>query len=258
MTREDISLVGKKVPEMTDDTSRVICHLRHQYAFSVIVPVYEDEEALVRVLGHLRRTSGQFKTEIIVVEAGESVRRNAQVAAGANLVLSVSEPGRAVQMHTGAVAAEGKILVFVHADTLLPENWQRVLAEFWEKNAKASLAAFRLGFDSTQKKYAFMAKLANWRTRWITKVPHGDQAWSLPREIYNASGGFPPTPIMEEYFLARRLKKLGRIRILKESVRTSPRRYEKKSPWLSAFRNLSLIFLFYLGIPPRVLARLYR
>jgi len=103
-----------------------------------------------------------------------------------------------------------------------------------------------------------MAKLANARARWVTGVPHGDQAITVNRQSYFDSGGFPPVPLMEEYYLIRKLKPLGRIQILNSKVITSSRRYHRKGAAFSNLRNLFLIVLFYLGVSPNKLARFYK
>lgn len=223
---------------------------------SVIVPTLNEEACLHGTLEWLRRTSKPPVPEVLVVDGG-SVDKTLDAARGwADRVIAAPRPGRAFQMHLGAQAASGNLLLFLHADTLLPEGWQKSLARAWSSEKRPAATAFRLGFDREDRYYRWVARLAHWRTLW-TGVPHGDQAIAVSREAYFAAGGFPDVPLMEEYLLFGKLNELGPVRILPELVRTSSRRYERTGTLAGNLRNLSLILGFYLGVPPRQLASLY-
>lgn len=160
-------------------------------------------------------------------------------------------------MHAGAQAASGDLLIFLHADTRLPDDWYEQLEGAWSSPRKPAATAFRLGFDDNRPFYRFLARAANARTR-LTGVPQGDQAIAIERKVYFHAGGFPDVPLMEEYLLIDRLARLGRVELLAGAVATSVRRYEKTGPFFNALRNGAIVSLFYLGVPPRTLARLYR
>jgi hypothetical protein len=161
-------------------------------------------------------------------------------------------------MHLGAKNSSGDPLVFLHVDTRLPDNWQEIIRNtFLESPKPPSCAAFRLNFDSDKPSYRLIAGLSRLRTN-FTGVPHGDQALVISRWAYFSSGGFPDVPLMEEYFLIPKLRRLGRFETFRESVLTSARKYEKKGPLRNALANSLLIFLFYIGVPPERLAGWYR
>jgi hypothetical protein len=160
-------------------------------------------------------------------------------------------------MHQGALAASGDILVFLHADSLLPENWKECIIGAWKSRRKPAATAFRLGFDRDGLLYSLIALLGHWRSL-LTGVPLGDQALAVRREDYLSVGGFPDVSLMEEYYLLSKLKTLGPVRILPQRVKTSCRRYEQNGALFNSLRNLLLTCLFYLGVPPRLIAKAYR
>ncbi|MBI4064582.1 MAG: TIGR04283 family arsenosugar biosynthesis glycosyltransferase [Elusimicrobia bacterium] len=223
---------------------------------SVIIPTRNEEINIALAIHYLRTTSDRNTTEIIVVD-GQSSDRTIDIAQGlADKVIRAVCLGRAAQMHEGALSANGDLLLFLHADTQLPANWQERLNEVWAPDNKTIATAFRLGFDSERPFFRFLASVANWRTSW-TCVPHGDQSISIQKDIYFRVGGFPPVPIMEEYFLFKKLRRLGCVRLLPEAIKTSVRRYEQNGRVFNGLRNVLIIALFYLGVPPRHLARMY-
>lgn len=224
---------------------------------SVIVPTRDEEENIGQAISHIKRSSDRDGIEIIVAD-GHSADRTVEVAQGiADKVIRASQAGRASQMQEGARAASGDLLLFLHADTTLPADWKEELTRAWSCREKPAATAFTLGFDSEGPFYRLIARAANLRTA-LTGVPHGDQAIAVNREAFLRIGGFPPVPLMEEYLLIAKLRPLGRIVILPGKVATSVRRYEKNGRLFNALRNAAITVLFYLGVPPRLLARLYR
>lgn len=229
---------------------------------SVILPVKIEtasshkEENLIRpAILRLRKTSSLFPVEIIVVLADSRDGTHEIAKALADCVVESPKRGRAFQMHLGAQKARGDYLLFLHADSRLPDNWQEALANALKEKETAA-AAFRLSFDSEKPFYKMLAGLANFRTR-LTGIPHGDQALGVTRENYFSCGGFPDVPLMEEYIFIPRLRRAGRLRILKGPIVTSPRRYEERGPLKNALKNILLILLFYLRVSPQKLSRWY-
>lgn len=224
---------------------------------SVIIPARNEEAVIGPALSRLRRTSTRRRTEIIVAD-GASTDHTAHIAGVyADKVLKLGHAGRASQMQQGALAASGDILLFLHADTRLPRNWERDILEAWSAPEKPSATAFRLRFDSDKPVYRMIAAAANWRAG-LTGVPHGDQGIAVERNAFLHAGGFPPVPIMEEYLLIKKLRGNASVLILPRAATTSVRRYEKNGPLINALRNAALIALFHVGVPPRRLARLYK
>lgn len=223
---------------------------------SVIIPTRNEENNIGQAILRIRRSLNGNRIEIIVAD-GHSTDRTVEVARSiADKVIRTRQLGRAWQMQEGARAASGDLLLFLHADTKLPADWEEQLARTWSSGEKPAATAFTLCFDSEEPFYRLLARAANLRTD-ITGVPHGDQAIAVNRETFLRVGGFPPVPLMEEYLLITKLRPLGRVVILPGKAATSVRRYEKNGRLLNALRNTAITVLFYLGVPPRALARLY-
>ncbi|MBI4397374.1 MAG: TIGR04283 family arsenosugar biosynthesis glycosyltransferase [Elusimicrobia bacterium] len=224
---------------------------------SLIIPVLNEGERLRGVLSRLREAKRETPTEVIVVD-GKSSDNSLSVAKDlADKVLVAQRSCRAVQLHHGALVATGDVLLFLHADTVLPDRWQEVLVDAWRRTPAPAATAFRLSFDRKETAYRVVEWATGLRLR-FTGVPHGDQAIAVARDVYFTVGGFPDVPLMEEYFLIHKLRCYGRVQILPERVATSARRYEKNGPLWNAFRNSLLVTLFYLKVPVHVLARMYR
>ncbi len=224
---------------------------------SVIVPTRNEAARIAACVRGVRETAHRYPVEVIVVD-GQSADRTVHEAleAGA-IVIAAPVVGRGAQMHWGARCAVGEVLVFLHADTVLPAAWQDCIAQpFFHDRVPPAAAAFRVAFDSNRPWYTLIAGLANLRAA-ITRLPHGDQALVVPRRTYFAAGGFPPVPLMEEYLLLPKLKRLGRVALLPASVTTSCRRYERRGPLVSTVHKAALIALFYAGVSPHRLARWY-
>ncbi len=164
--------------------------------------------------------------------------------------------GRATQQNAGAREARGDALLFLHADTRLPEGAlvrvERVLAD-----PGVALGAFRLGFDRDDPGMRFLVFGADLRAR-IFGLPYGDQALFLRRETFDRLGGFREIPTLEDLCLVRRAKRLGRVVVAPERVRTSPRRYDRAGLLRNMLLNWRDAFLFALGVGPERLGRFRR
>ena len=223
---------------------------------SVVIPTLNEETRLRELIARLRITAGRAKVEVVVADGGS---RDETVAAARDAAdKTVCAPrGRAAQMHAGASVATGEILLFLHADTKLPDRWLQSLLDAWSARPRPGATAFTLGFDRQEGVYPLIAALGNARTR-LTGVPHGDQAIACRREDYVRVGGFPLVPIMEEYELLPKLAVLGPVLILPEAVATSARRYERNGPLRNALKNTLMIALYKAGASHERLARMYR
>jgi rSAM/selenodomain-associated transferase 2 len=221
--------------------------------FSIVLPVKNEEQIIVPVLERLRASG----VELLVVDGGSRDRTVEYAEKLADKVLLSPYAMRAYQMHLGALEAKGEFLIFLHADSTLPGHWQDILnASMVQPLNPPIAAAFSLAFDSSRLVFRFLAALANVRTL-LTGVPQGDQGLVISRKNYFLAGGFPATPLMEEYLFWPKLRKLGKIEIYKDAVITSARRYEARGPLLNALKNSCLVSLFYFGVPPKKLAEWY-
>jgi len=191
--------------------------------------------------------------ELIVVDGG-STDGTVEIARqfGAHVVHSA--PGRGVQLNAGAGAASCPVLLFLHADTLLPPRF----VEFVDgalKDNRVVAGAFRLGIDADSMSLRIVERCANLRSRWLG-LPYGDQALFMRRQTFDEVGGFPELPMMEDYALVRRLKRAGRIAIVAESVTTSARRWESRGVWRTTLANQMCVLGYSLGISTERLAAL--
>ncbi|HAS89265.1 MAG TPA: family 2 glycosyl transferase [Desulfovibrio sp.] len=222
---------------------------------SVIIPVYDEAETIVPCIANVRKCCGE-NYEIIIVD-GSTDGSTLSAVSDDRVVLLVSPPGRAVQMNCGAQNAQGDILLFLHADTILP-NAADLLIRKALRAPCATAGAFKLGFDNTSRTIKLIAFIADLRCR-IERVPYGDQAIFIPKSTFHALGGYPEIPLMEDVEFFQTIKKLRKeVVILKESVMTSARRYLATGPLRCALRNTCLRLLHRFGVRAEILAAMYR
>jgi rSAM/selenodomain-associated transferase 2/rSAM/selenodomain-associated transferase 1 len=219
---------------------------------SIIIPALNEAATIGRTLSRL---DGAENLEVIVVDGG-SIDKTAESAASRGVKVIRSTPGKAVQMNTGAAAATGDILVFLHADTLLPEGFSHQIAAVLNQDGVAA-GAFRLKIDSSDAGIRLIECMANLRSRFL-RLPYGDQALFMKKSLFEAIGGFADLPIMEDFILIRRLRRKGKIVTLSDAVITSPRRWLHFGILKAWLVNQIIILAFYLGIAPQRLARWYR
>ncbi len=186
-------------------------------------------------------------------EALEAVRAFADE--GVEVLLAEGEGPRGRRLAETAARSRGELLVFLHADTKLPAGWRRMVEDSVRNGAAGG--AFRLGFESGGRGMAFVAVVANLRTA-FTRVPYGDQAPFVRRDVYERLGGHRPWPLLEDVDFGRRLKRAGKVAILPAAVRTSPRRYLERGITRSVLRNWWILLRYHLGADPQKLAEFYR
>jgi rSAM/selenodomain-associated transferase 2 len=218
---------------------------------SIIIPTLNEEKMVGATLGKIGAG-----VEIIVVDGGSSDRTVIMAREwGAKVVIS-AEKGRAKQMNLGATIARGDILLFLHGDTLLPEDYrERILESFQLPEVIAG--AFELAIEGEEKSLRFVERMVKWRSIWFS-LPYGDQGIFLKASTFCDMGGFPDLLIMEDFEFVQRLKRRGKIRIIPRVVVTSGRRWRKLGVWQTTLLNQIIILGYYLGISPQILARLYR
>jgi len=227
-------------------------NLTEAQRISIIIPTLNEAATIAPTLSHLE---GVDNLEVIVVD-GSSNDETAELAEARGAKVIQSNPGKAVQMNAGAAAAAGDVLVFLHADTLLPENFSHQIVSALNQNGVAA-GAFRLAIDSSGAGIRIIERMTNLRSRFL-RLPYGDQALFMKKSLFEKMGGFAEVPIMEDFILVRRLKRKGKIVILPEAVATSPRRWLHFGIVKTWLINQAIIIAYYLGIPPERLTRWYR
>ncbi len=219
--------------------------------FSFIIPTWQEAgeiEACLNALQPLRR-----QAEILVIDGGSDDCTPTLAFPLADRVL-IAPRGRARQMNTGAWLAQGEILVFLHADTRLPEG---ALADIASALSAHAWGRFDLCLASRHPLLKLVARMINLRSR-LTRIATGDQAIFVTRQAFWQVGGFPDQRLMEDIELCRRLKSLGPPACLKSKVITSARRWEKFGIARTILLMWWLRFRYFLGADPNRLACLYQ
>lgn len=223
-------------------------------AISVIIPVLDEAERIGLRLAELRVIPGI--AEVIVVDGGSS-DGTVELARGTTGVRVVTAPrGRGSQLNAGAALASSEVLLFLHADVTLPADaaeW--VATTLADPEVVAGAFRTRTVRDGRRSWAAPLLWIADVRSR-VTRLPYGDQALFVRRDVFLRAGGFPEQPLMEDLELSRRLRRLGRIETVPAVVRVSGRRILAGPLWATATMRLFPL-LYRLGVPPRALARLY-
>lgn len=220
---------------------------------AVIVPLLNEIKALPILLAALCRLEAN---ELLLVDGGScdgSVEWLADQQRGQFKLLN-SKGGRAAQMNKGASVASSDVLLFLHADTTLPEQalseighgrWGRFDIDFHDKHRANSLTLSLVEF------------MINARSR-LSGIATGDQAIFVERTLFEQIGGFEPIAIMEDVALCKRLKTIERPFCSKLKVRTSARRWQRKGVWKTIFLMWALRFAYFVGVSPQRLSLFYK
>lgn len=220
---------------------------------SVIIPTLNEAEVIRAALGQFETLPGSW--ELIVADSGsiDGTREIATQYSGVRVVSVLR--GRGAGMNGGAAAASAEILLFLHADTLLPSD-AHALVTGALADARTSATAFRLRLDRNDWPY-WLVPLASRLRIPVQRTFFGDQAIAVRRQDFERVGGYREALLMEDVDLSRRLRKLGRLRLLPEPVVTSARRFERGG----VFRTLALMtglqVLYACRVPAAQLVRWY-
>ncbi len=216
---------------------------------SVVIPALNEAARIERTLEALVTQPGPW--EVIVVDGGSTDETMARAAAYATVL--TSSPGRARQMNHGAQDADGPVLLFLHADTLLPPDaFDLIRATLNDPSAEAG--AFRLRFDVATpllRFYSFCTRFP------LPRLCFGDRGLFVRRAVFEALGGFPKVPIFEDLEMVRLLHQRGGFRFLSRAVTTAARRFESVGPLRQQALNSYLWVRYQLGTDPERIAHLY-
>jgi rSAM/selenodomain-associated transferase 2 len=233
--------------------ARVSSRLTRVKRLSLVVPMFNEARGIEQTLRALRelRRSGH---EVIVVDGGSSDRSVLLAAPLADRVLK-AERGRAKQMNAGAQAACGDVLLFLHADSRLPEAAAQLVLEGLARTGRA-WGRFDVRIDGRHWLLRLVGALMNLRSR-LTGICTGDQAIFVSRDVFFSLGGFPPIALMEDIALARELGRVSRPLCLRAPVRTSARRWERSGVVRTIVLMWWLRLCYFFGASPSRLARIY-
>lgn len=219
---------------------------------SIVIPCLNEEAYIEKTLRHLQSLLG--KVEIIVVDGGSTDRTRKIAAAHEEIILMVSEKGRAKQMNYGAGIATGEVLLFLHADTLLPVNFHQAVRDHFQ-NPKYIGGSFRLKFDKKHpllKVYYWCSKLS-WEF-----FTYGDHAIFIKKDVFQCIDGFQEIPFLEDVEIQKRLRKVGKFKKLNTAVMTSARRFEKTGTIWQLITDVLIVGFYKLGVSPARLKRFYK
>jgi rSAM/selenodomain-associated transferase 2 len=225
-------------------------------AISIIVPVLNEAERINELISHLRGLRFDAARELIVVD-GDPRGGTITAIRDSGVITSIADKGRARQMNHGASFASGDVLLFLHADTFLPDDaLVRVKAALDDDHYIAG--AFDLGIRTQRRIFRITEQYVALRTR-VTRVPFGDQAIFIRKDYFNSIGGYKDTPLMEDVELMRRIRKRGdKIFIVPERAVTSARRWEQEGILYVTLRNWALQVSYALGVPAERIAKWYK
>jgi rSAM/selenodomain-associated transferase 2 len=218
---------------------------------AIVVPVLNEAANIPALCAHLKRIAPS--AEVVLVDGG-STDHTVTLARAAGVQVVQSPRGRARQMNAGAQATQAPQLLFLHADTQLPEQ-----AFVWVQDALQHhvWGRFDVRIEGQAKMLRVVAFFMNWRSR-LTGIATGDQAMFMTRQAYVQAGGFPDQPLMEDIEMSAALKRLGLPRCLRQQVLTSGRRWEQRGVWRTIMLMWRLRLAYWLGTPAEALARAYR
>ncbi len=210
---------------------------------SVVIPAYNEEKALPATLA--RVLAQGIECEVIVVDGGSTDRTRAIAAADPRVRVLAAPKGRAAQMNAGACRARGEWLLFLHADTLLPDD---ALAAIAALPADIQAGGFRHRFSGADWRLRLISWLDNLRCRW-TRVFYGDQALFVRRALFGHLGGFPESHPLEDVVFGERLRKRTRPQLLGLHVTTDARKFMRMGVWKSLGRVALILTCYRLRLP---------
>ena len=219
---------------------------------SIVIPTLNAGSSLAVTLEACKAIDAE-----IIISDGGSTDQTCEIAQSMGCTLNTSSPGRGSQLIHGAQHANRDWLLFIHADSIPAQGWEACVEDFIKARGNRYRAGvFHLKLDDP----AQQARRIEW---WVERraktlaLPYGDQGLLISRAYYNGLGGYRSIPLMEDVDIIRRIGRSG-LYILPTHITTSARRYQRDGYWQRPARNLGLLGLYFLGVPPKLLARLYQ
>jgi rSAM/selenodomain-associated transferase 2 len=212
---------------------------------SVVIPTLDEASQIEAAVAAGRAP----EVEIIVVDGG-SKDGTPKLAAAAGARVISSPPGRARQLEAGARESRGEVILFLHADTRLPQGWSRCVDGALEDPGIVG-GAFRFRFDRSGERHTLLLRLIEWGARLrsgLLGLPYGDQALFVRRDLLDSIGGVPQAPIMEDLDLVQAMKRAGRLALLATPAVTSARRHRAGGPLRVAMRHVGLALGWRFGV----------
>ena len=229
---------------------------------SIVIPLLNEADNLPKLMGHLAHLAhlNPAPYQVILVDGGST---DNSVAIAKELIESLidsspsviseqvidwqiieSAAGRALQMNAGAELATGDVLLFLHADTQLPNH---AIADITSAVRQAAWGRFDVRLDSSTWMLKVVSQMINWRSR-LSGIATGDQAIFIKKPLFDQLGGYPQQPLMEDIELCKRLKGIGKPACLRSKVITSARRWQQYGTWRTIGLMWHLRFDYWRGV----------
>ena len=222
---------------------------------SIATPTLNAADALAATLAALVPGAIDGLVGQLVIADGGSGDRTLAIADQAGADIVSTDAGRGGQLRAGAAAARGTWLLFVHADTRLEPGWVDEARAFIGEAGAERAGYFRFALDDNRWRARLLQRAAAWRAA-LFGLPYGDQGLLISRHLYNAVGGYRPLALMEDVDIVRRLGR-ERLTVLDGSVVTSAERYRRDGWTRRSVRNVFCLSLFFAGVPPGLIRKLY-
>jgi rSAM/selenodomain-associated transferase 2 len=219
---------------------------------AVVVPILNEAKSLPELLQMLETLKAD---EVMMVDGG-STDGSDQLLISSRFKWIKSEPGRALQMNSGAGRCQSDVLLFLHADTEMPFDALTHLRDAMQ-NLNIVGGRFDVRLSGTRPAFRMIEWFINIRSR-LTRISTGDQCQFVRRDIFELMNGFPNQPLMEDVEFSKRLKQRGRVACLRDKVTTSSRRWEQFGMIRTIVLMWKLRFLYWAGVSSERLARIYR
>lgn len=221
-------------------------------ALSVVIPALDSAGTVGAAIDSV---ASPRVGEILVADGGSADDTRAVAESHGARVVEAPR-GRGVQLRAGAAVAGGGWLLFLHADTRLSPSWQAEAGNFMDiPSNRRRAGVFRFRLDSAAPEARRLERRVDWRCRRLG-LPYGDQGLLIPRRLYDEIGGFAPTPLMEDVDIVRRIGR-RRLQFFDAAAITSAAKFERDGWRGRSARNLVCLTLWFAGVPPRLIARIY-
>lgn len=221
-------------------------------SIAIVIPTFNEADNIVATLLPLQQWRQQGH-QIIVADGGSDDASIELARPLADLVINTAK-GRARQMNSAAQQAHGDVLLFLHADTLLPDNASELIQASLQTK---QWGRFDVRLSGKQPLLRVVERMINWRSR-LSGIASGDQAIFITQTLFHSMGGYADIPLMEDIDISKRLKHHGRPACIKTKLTTSSRRWEQNGILKTILLMWRLRLAYFLGAKPEQLARLYR